>query len=405
MTDKIQSGDVAQSAIKLDGVQTSAEELLYIASQQAWARGRYNPDDTDLIRESLVIEGALRHAAGATNALAAPPPAAPVETEAMEEKQAAACFQGEENRAQPVAWSTPIQSGRQLTSQKDVADRWRENGHQVDPLYLAAQPPVDRDAVYRAIESNVRSEPDKHFIDRRWLVGVNDAVDAIMAMIPPAPSSSAGSDDAGCGKFVIEPWAVDEPSAGNVADLIERMKACAFYDFDTVEMVECKWTMWEEILNVLTRAEPQRSALSHADLCVLSRIYNDRDAPAPHGTNFRINEWLKAQIALALSRPIEPQASPVVAGLAGHAMNKARDYIDYALTLYGNDIPGHGRAALALLDKAIASFHEEPEVETDKLWQELLDKDDRTSPEEYPTMALITFDELKDFVSRKAIAP
>ena len=46
-------------------VKTSPEELLYIASQQAWARGRYNPDDADLIRESLVIEWALRRAAGA----------------------------------------------------------------------------------------------------------------------------------------------------------------------------------------------------------------------------------------------------------------------------------------------------------------------------------------------------
>lgn len=35
------------------------------------------------------------------------------------------------------------------------------------------------------------------------------------------------------------------------------------------------------------------------------------------------------------------------------------------------------------------------------LWQDLLDKDDRTSPEEYPDMALITFDELKEFLSEK----
>lgn len=40
----------------------------------------------------------------------------------------------------------------------------------------------DRDAIYRAIESNVRSEPDKHFIDRRWMAGINDAVDAILAL-------------------------------------------------------------------------------------------------------------------------------------------------------------------------------------------------------------------------------
>jgi hypothetical protein len=33
-----------------------------------------------------------------------------------------------------------------------------------------------------------------------------------------------------------------------------------------------------------------------------------------------------------------------------------------------------------------------------ELWQELLDKDDRTSPEDYPDMALITRDELVDFL-------
>lgn len=33
-------------------------------------------------------------------------------------------------------------------------------------------------------------------------------------------------------------------------------------------------------------------------------------------------------------------------------------------------------------------------------WQELLDKDDRNSPEDYPEMCLITFGELREFMSR-----
>jgi Lar family restriction alleviation protein len=37
-----------------------------------------------------------------------------------------------------------------------------------------------------------------------------------------------------------------------------------------------------------------------------------------------------------------------------------------------------------------------------ELWQELLDKDDRTSPKEYPEMVLITFDEFRDFLSAVA---
>lgn len=39
------------------------------------------------------------------------------------------------------------------------------------------------------------------------------------------------------------------------------------------------------------------------------------------------------------------------------------------------------------------------------LWQELLEKDDRTSPAEYPDMALITFDEFCDFLRRAAPQP
>jgi hypothetical protein len=35
----------------------------------------------------------------------------------------------------------------------------------------------------------------------------------------------------------------------------------------------------------------------------------------------------------------------------------------------------------------------------EEAWQELLDKDDRTSPDEYPDMCLITFDELEDFMA------
>jgi hypothetical protein len=41
---------------------------------------------------------------------------------------------------------------------------------------------------------------------------------------------------------------------------------------------------------------------THEDLCVLSRIFNDRENAVPYGTVFRINEWLKANIASALQR-------------------------------------------------------------------------------------------------------
>ena len=43
------------------------EELLYLADQQAYARARYQEDDSGLIRESIVIEYALRLAASASD--------------------------------------------------------------------------------------------------------------------------------------------------------------------------------------------------------------------------------------------------------------------------------------------------------------------------------------------------
>lgn len=36
------------------------------------------------------------------------------------------------------------------------------------------------------------------------------------------------------------------------------------------------------------------------------------------------------------------------------------------------------------------------------LWQEMVEWDDRTSPEEYPEMAMLTFEEFADFLSRHA---
>ncbi len=39
----------------------------------------------------------------------------------------------------------------------------------------------------------------------------------------------------------------------------------------------------------------------------------------------------------------------------------------------------------------------------DAIWQSLLDKDDRTSPEEYPDMALITQSEIVEIIERCAV--
>lgn len=38
------------------------------------------------------------------------------------------------------------------------------------------------DEIARIIDKHVRSEPDRHFIDRRWLVGISDAAKEIAAL-------------------------------------------------------------------------------------------------------------------------------------------------------------------------------------------------------------------------------
>lgn len=53
---------------------------------------------------------------------------------------------------------------------------------------------------------------------------------------------------------------------------------------------------------------------------------------------------------------------------------------------------------LAFQKKAMAFLTRKSTMDAKRAWQELLDKDDRTSPAEYPEMCLITFDELRDFM-------
>jgi hypothetical protein len=60
-----------------------------------------------------------------------------------------------------------------------------------------------------------------------------------------------------------------------------------------------------------------------------------------------------------------------------------------------------GCISLCCLELAHALATPAPSTAKDRiarLWQDLLDKDDRTSPEEYPDMALITFDEFEQSI-------
>lgn len=51
------------------------------------------------------------------------------------------------------------------------------------------------------------------------------------------------------------------------------------------------------------------------------------------------------------------------------------------------------------MDKHSSAGTAEPFTPNDA-WDELVNRDDRTSPEDYPEMCLISFDELKDYMER-----
>lgn len=57
-------------------------------------------------------------------------------------------------------------------------------------------------------------------------------------------------------------------------------------------------------------------------------------------------------------------------------------------------------AAEAFVEEPTALARPAAGLDAATAWQELVEKDDRNSPEEYPEMALITFDELTEFMAR-----
>lgn len=57
-------------------------------------------------------------------------------------------------------------------------------------------------------------------------------------------------------------------------------------------------------------------------------------------------------------------------------------------------------ATISALKAALADAKADGAFTADDAWDNLINKDDRTSPEEYPEMALITRDELADYMRR-----
>lgn len=80
----------------------------------------------------------------------------------------------------------------------------------------------------------------------------------------------------------------------------------------------------------------------------------------------------------------------------GNGVTDATGTIDEGEVMAG-DCLDKARASLAAYETGRAAPAQDPDIDglVDELWQDLLERDDRTSPEEHPDMALITRDELR----------
>ena len=96
-------------------------------------------------------------------------------------------------------------------------------------------------------------------------------------------------------------------------------------------------------------------------------------------------------------------------------INRASESIaEMVADWYGNAPLPNARITAEVIAQRLARFTTQPtpttagvtEAQIERLWQTLIDKDDRNSPEEYPEMALITFDEFAEAVRfGAALAP
>lgn len=85
-----------------------------------------------------------------------------------------------------------------------------------------------------------------------------------------------------------------------------------------------------------------------------------------------------------------------------HVINGQRPYSDDFFTSISARIPQAAPLAAGVEQQPVDEPGREP-IEV-KAWHELVEKDDRNSPEEYPDMCLISFNELADFMQRAAKA-
>lgn len=98
------------------------------------------------------------------------------------------------------------------------------------------------------------------------------------------------------------------------------------------------------------------------------------------------------------------EALPIDREMAARVYACFRDHDFAGWVRKGENAGGDANFIIQLFARHRLAFQSEARAgegeSVESLWQDLIEKDDRTSPEEYPEHALITFDELADYIAR-----
>lgn len=142
-------------------------------------------------------------------------------------------------------------------------------------------------------------------------------------------------------------------------------------------------------------------------------LTTDPDFMPKHVTLKDVGAFLRQEAAALAARPVLPVEKPaegmrtMIEGRLKHWRNRKRRQVPSTLAYGDGAIDAYERVLkhLASITTAPLSGKDGSLREAlDECWDDLVNKDDRTSPEEYPDMALITREELGDYLDRAALA-
>lgn len=267
-----------------------------------------------------------------------------------------------------------------------------------------------------------------------WLNGIGkfcqgsgfdkDEADLIAGLLnarlaPTAPVEASGSEREGIMAVIdrnkCEPWTVDR--AGQMADEILNLRpqpsgetreavqklleeAEDFTDRMTGQPWACE--IIERLVEAITTSAPVASGGQHSSGEDAAWTWlNGHVECDPADRDYSADEMVDAFMAGAGRYDRWSKALERIAGEHQHRSGYCQTDITVEPALTAEEAQTVARDALS----GTPTPSEAPVAETageavEDLWQELCERDDRTSPEEYPEMCLINFDELSDFITR-----